>query len=356
MNTTLGIDSLIRENIKALRPYTSARDECMGENYIYLDANESAYDNMVQASSTYSLNRYPDPDQSLLKNKMSSIYSVPKKSIFIGHGSDEIIDLVMRTFCHPSKDEVLFCPPTYGMYSVMAQIHNVSVVEVPLINDFKTLDIDSIKKAANVNCKILFLCSPNNPTGNCFDQESIIKLLNSFKGIVVIDEAYIDFCPQDSCKSLLADYPRLIIMRTFSKAWGLAALRLGFAFAHPKIVEVLSSIKPPYNISTPTQKIALDALDNIEQKNSVVAMINEQRQFLAEQFDSLNCVEKVYPGQANFLLVRFKNAREAHSLLLENRIVIRDRSQLRNCEGLVRITVGTVDENKLLLNVLKKLG
>lgn len=341
------ISKLIRPNILNLKPYSSARDEFNGEAKIFLDANENPMSLRAKVSSE-GLNRYPDPHQNQLKEKLAKLKSVPTENIFIGNGSDEAIDLLFRMFCEPHVDNVIICPPTYGMYEVSANINATSIIEVPLKDDFQ-LDIDKILQSQNLNTKVLFLCSPNNPTGNSLSQME--KLFSQFNGIIVIDEAYIDFSKQQSFVQNINDYPQLVVLQTLSKAWGLAAARVGLAFSNLKIIEWFNKIKPPYNVSLLNQQAAIDALDLTAAFEQQVTTILSQRGWLIEQFQNFKWVIKVYPSEANFLLINVENANKVYQFLLDHGIIIRNRHGiLPDC---IRITVGSPQENLTLINTLK---
>lgn len=344
------INDLLRKNIRLLKPYHSARIEYTGQNAIYLDANENSFGSVLKDG----FNRYPDPLHTELRKKISTLKGVKQKSLFLGNGSDEAIDLLIRAFCDPRKDNIIICPPTYGVYSVFANINDVSTLEVPLSSSFE-LDTDEVLKQANENTKLLFLCSPNNPTANNLKEEDIKEILRKLKGIVVIDEAYIDFSSAVSWLHSLDKYQNLVILQTFSKAWGLANLRLGMAFADPDIINVLDNIKYPYNLSGITQQLALEALANISNKDEMIDDIINQRTYLEKELENLNLVEKIYPSEANFLLVKVTDARYVYDSLIKRKIIIRNRSNLIHCDNCVRITVGTSEENKNLLKELKSL-
>ncbi len=337
------IDKLIRPNISNLKPYSTARDEFKGAADIYLDANENPY------PSPY--HRYPDPLQTRLKAKIASVKKVNPEQIFIGNGSDEAIDLLIRAFCEPAKDAILITEPTYGMYSVCAGVNNVEVIKTKLTPDFQ-LDTDVIQSSLTPAVKIIFLCSPNNPSGNLLKKELIIRLLNSFQGIVVVDEAYIDFADDEGFLPLISDYQRLVVLQTLSKAWGLAGLRLGMAFAQQELIQVLNKIKYPYNISTLVQQVVLEQLGREEEKVQQVQEIIQQRQKLAEELSGIPLVEHIYPSDANFLLVRVNNARATYDYLLNESIIVRDRSNVVLCDNCLRITIGTPEENQRLLRTL----
>ncbi|MFT3824573.1 MAG: histidinol-phosphate transaminase [Chitinophagaceae bacterium] len=343
------LDSLVRENIKKLVPYSSARDEFTGEARIYLDANE----NSLGSPTTRWYNRYPDPLQQKVKNKLSEIKGVHTANIFLGNGSDECIDVLIRAFCEPTIDNIIICPPTYGMYEVSANINNVTIKKVPLTSDFQ-LDLPAIEEAIDDNTKAIFLCSPNNPTGNSLNRADVEVILNNYSGLVVIDEAYINFSRFRSFTQELQDYPNLVILQTLSKAWGLAALRVGIAFASEPIINIMNKIKPPYNINQASQDLTLQALEEVGQVNDMIKEIVAQRQVLANELNKLPFVQKIYPSDANFLLVQVTDARKIYEYLLNNGIVVRDRSNVILCAGCLRITVGTSMENDSLLDVLKK--
>ena len=341
------LNNLLRENIKRLVPYSSARDEFKGEAKIFLDANENSFGSPL----TKWYNRYPDPHQIKVKGKLSSIKNVPIQNIFLGNGSDECIDILIRAFCEPGRDSVLLCPPTYGMYEVSANINDAVVKKVSLTPAFQ-LDLPAIEEAIDDHIKMIFLCSPNNPTGNSLNREDIEMILNNYFGIVVIDEAYINFSRQRSFLQELKDYPNLVVMQTLSKAWGLAALRIGMAFASEDIVHVMNKIKPPYNINQASQELALQALEEVEQVNEMIKEIVKERTSLQNALLQIPYVQKIYPTDANFLLVKMINAREIYESLLEKEIVVRDRSKVELCEDCLRITVGTPSENNILVKAL----
>jgi histidinol-phosphate aminotransferase len=338
------LDNIVRNNIKALKPYSSARDEFKGDASIFLDANE----NSLGSPLLKWYNRYPDPLQWKIKEKLSAIKQVPVEQIFLGNGSDEPIDLLLRCFCEPGMDEIIICPPTYGMYEVSANINNISLNRVPLTSTFQ-LDLPALEEAIRPNTKIIWICSPNNPSGNSIDKQDIEMVLNNFDGLLVIDEAYINFSRQRSFVTDLPDYPNLVVLQTLSKAWGLAALRLGMAFASPDIVGYLNKVKPPYNISQPVQDLVLKALDEVDQVNDMIRVLVDARQRL--EADLLTCEQVliVYPSDANFLLVKFRDAKSMYNYLLEKGIVLRDRSNVLLCDQCLRITVGTTAENEKLI-------
>lgn len=338
------LDTVLRPCIKNLKPYSSARDEFTGKANVYLDANENPFDT--------GLNRYPDPYQEELKNKISKVKNVNKNHIILGNGSDEIIDLIFRAFCEPGKDEVICLPPTYGMYQVSADINNIAIKKVLLTKDFE-IDENALKDAINSKTKVIWFCSPNNPSGNTLDPDVIKSILSSFNGLVVIDEAYIDFSSSQSWIDFLDFYPNLIIMQTFSKAWGLAGLRLGMGFASSSIIQILNNIKPPYNINTLTQNKASKALDNFEEKNKQVDVILSERTLLIDELNTISAIKHIYPSDANFLLVKIDNASHIYNKLVTQSIIVRNRSNVALCENCLRITVGRPEENKTLLAAIK---
>ncbi len=347
---TFDPELLARENIRRLRPYSSARDEFTGAAEVYLDANENAFGSPIEQQ----LNRYPDPLQRVLKAKIAESKGVNTEQIFLGNGSDEAIDLLFRIFCEPGRDACIICPPTYGMYKVAADINDVAVKEVPLTADFQ-LDIPEIRKAADRSTKLIFICSPNNPTGNSMDRADILRLTQGFDGIVVIDEAYIHFSPESSLLDEIDEHPNLVVLQTFSKAWGLAAARVGMAFADERVIKLFNRTKPPYNLSSLAQAAALDAMRNETQVNEWIGLITDQRVILADSLKRLNVVERVYPSDANFLLVKVADADSVYRFLLDEKIVVRDRSNITMCEGCLRITIGTPDENERLVEAYKRL-
>jgi histidinol-phosphate aminotransferase len=346
----MDIKNLQRENIKNLRPYSTARDEYKGQASVYLDANENSFGSPLPEN----FNRYPDPLQLDLKDALSKIKGVPIENTFLGNGSDEAIDLLFRAFCNPGKDNVVILPPTYGMYEVSANINDVEVRKVNLLPNFQ-LDLDGIAEAIDENTKLIFICSPNNPTGNSIIRTDIETILANFNGLVVIDEAYINFSKQRTFIQELTEYPHLVILQTFSKAWGLAGLRLGMAFASSVVIDIMNKVKSPYNISQSTQDLALAALQNVGQVNDWIKLTVAERDLLGTKLSDLPKVRKVYPSDANFILIQVDNALETYNGLIERGIIIRDRSKVTLCEGCLRITVGTPEENKILLTELKSL-
>jgi histidinol-phosphate aminotransferase len=344
----MDINNLQRENIKNLRPYSTARDEYKGQAQVFLDANENSFGSPLD----HNYNRYPDPLQLDLKDAISKIKGVPIENTFLGNGSDEAIDLLFRAFCEPGRDNVIILPPTYGMYEVSANINNVEVRKVNLLSNYQ-LDLEGIAEAVDSNTKIIFICSPNNPTGNSIIRTDIETILANFEGLVVIDEAYINFSKQRTFIPELTEYGNLVILQTFSKAWGLAALRLGMAFAARTVIDILNKVKPPYNINQATQDLALKALENVEQVNEWIKITVAERDLLSKELLNLDVVKTVYPSDANFILVEVSDATGIYNYLVEQGIIIRDRSKVTLCEGCLRITIGTSSENEMLVNTLK---
>ena len=340
------IRNMARKNILAMKPYSSARDEFKGEAEIYFDANENPF------PSPY--NRYPDPLQRKVKEKLAGLKNLKEEQIFLGNGSDEAIDLLIRIFCEPNHDSILITAPTYGMYSVCAEVNAVNIQSVSLSPEFD-LDLDSFSKTFDATTKVLFLCSPNNPSGNLLNQKKIEEILNRFYGIVVIDEAYIDFASSKSFVNDLDRYPNLVVLQTFSKAWGLAGLRLGVAYASTEIIGLMNKIKYPYNVNIQTQTLVLEALENSYRKDICVDEIIRQRDKLSIALKSIRFVDHVFPSDANFLLVRVKDAASAYEYLLNRKIIVRDRSKVSLCNNCLRITVGTAEENEKLVQALKQL-
>ncbi|MFI5163694.1 MAG: histidinol-phosphate transaminase [Bacteroidia bacterium] len=346
------LENILRENIKKLVPYSSARDEFKGEANIFLDANENSYGSPLPLGAGQ-FNRYPDPLQLKLKEKISKIKGIPAQNIFLGNGSDEAIDILYRAFCDPGKDNVILNLPTYGMFEVSANINDVAVRKVNLTENFQ-LNVEKISEAIDGKTKLIFICSPNNPTGNSMDRESIETILNNFDGIVVVDEAYINFSKQKSFISELGEYKNLVVMQTLSKAWGMAGLRIGMAFASKEIISVFNKIKPPYNINEASQQFALKALDNIEQVNNWIREIVTEREELVKSLSGFSFVSKLFSTDANFILAKTTSPKNIYDYLVKNGIIVRDRSNVILCEGCLRITVGTKEENKKLLDVLNQ--
>lgn len=344
------LDSLVRDNIKKMTAYSSARHEFTGNASIYLDANENSFGSPLPDN----FNRYPDPLQMQVKEKLSKIKGVPPQNIFLGNGSDEAIDLLYRILCEPGRDNVIIFPPTYGMYEVCAEMNNVTLKKVNLTKEYQ-LDIDRIEDAIDPFTRLIFICSPNNPTGNSINRTDVEIILNNFDGIVVIDEAYINYSKQKSFITELTEYPNLVVMQTLSKAWGLAGLRLGMAFASKPIIELMNKVKYPYNINTATQLLVSDALNNIDWVNEHIGITVTERERLRTELLNLSFTEEVYPSDANFLLAKMKNARIIYEQLCEKGIIVRDRSKVVLCEDSLRITIGTEDENNKLIEALNNL-
>lgn len=344
------LDSLVRNNIKKMTAYSSARHEFTGNASIYLDANENSFGSPLPDN----FNRYPDPLQLQVKEKLSKIKGVPPQNIFLGNGSDEAIDLLYRIFCEPGRDNTIILPPTYGMYEVCAEMNDVKTKKINLSNEYQ-LDINAIANAIDPFTKLIFICSPNNPTGNSINRADIEIVLNNFDGIIVIDEAYINYSKQRSFIAELTEYPNLVVIQTLSKAWGLAGLRLGMAFASQPIIDLMNKVKYPYNINTATQLLALEALDNIDWVNDHINTTVAEREKLQTELLNLSYTEAVFPSDANFLLVKMKGARNIYEQLCQKGIIVRDRSKVVLCEDSLRITIGTEDENKKLIEVLNSL-
>ena len=344
------LDNLVRDNIKKMTAYSSARHEFTGNASIFLDANENAFGSPLPDN----FNRYPDPLQLEVKEKLSNIKGVPPQNIFLGNGSDEAIDLLYRIFCEPGRDNVIILPPTYGMYEVCAEMNNVKVKKVNLTKDYQ-LDLEAIESAIDPFTKLIFICSPNNPTGNSINRADIEIILNNFDGIVVIDEAYINYAKQKTFITELTEYPNLVVMQTLSKAWGLAGLRLGMAFASKTIIELMNKVKYPYNINTATQLLVLEALNNIEWVNDHIATTVIEREKLKNELSSLSFTQEVYPSDANFILAKMKDARKIYDQLCDKGIIVRDRSKVVLCDDSLRITIGTPEENNQLIQELKNI-
>lgn len=346
-NSMFQLDGLLRENIRRLVPYSSARDDFKGEAHVFVDANE----NSLGSPLTRWYNRYPDPLQWKVKEAISKVKGIAPQHIFLGNGSDECIDILYRAFCNPGKDNVIINPPTYGMYEVSAHINDIEVRRA-VLNEHFQLDLIHLERLVDNHTKLIWICSPNNPTANAIDRQDIEVVLNNFPGLVVVDEAYVNFSRHRSFIQELAEYPNLVVLQTFSKAWGLAGLRLGMAFASEAIIDVYNKVKPPYNINQATQELALKALDETDQVNDMIRMLVALREQLALALVELPVVIRVYPSDANFLLVKVGEARAVYEHLLREGIVVRDRSKVELCEGCLRITVGTEKENTALIQAL----
>lgn len=341
----INLNSLVRKNVGALISYSSARNEFDDLAEIFLDANENPYDT--------GLNRYPDPLQKDLKKRIGELKGIPTSNILLGNGSDEVLDLLFRAFCDPRVDNVITHNPTYGMYAVLAGINDVEIRKASLENDFQ-LRSSAMIDASDKNTKLFFICSPNNPSGNILNKSEIIKILKVKNALIVIDEAYIDFAKEDSWLNELSNYDNLIICQTLSKAWGLAGLRIGICFASQSIIQVLNSIKTPYNLNVLSQQAALKALSNEALFEADLEEIMYEKTKLKTELIEVSCVEQVYPSNANFLLVKVTNADDLYDFLIRNKVVVRNRSKEYLCENCLRITIGTPKENKRLLNCLKK--
>ena len=343
------LQKLVRSHIADLQPYSSARDEFDTDDgdVVYLDANENPFDNGV--------NRYPDPQQRKLKEVIARGRGVAANQLLLGNGSDEVLDLIFRAFCTPNKDNVIVMPPTYGMYKVLANINCVSLDGAPLNNDFQLITKDILNQISS-QTKAIFLCSPNNPSGNSFRREDILTLLQSFTGLVVVDEAYIDFSTQKSLTAELPFYPNLIITQTLSKAYGLAGIRLGICIASEEIINILNKIKPPYNINSLTQERAISALEDWDTTQRQITQLIAERKGLFAQLEKISFVEKVYPSDANFLLVRVDDANKRYAQLIQNNIVVRNRSKQMGCENCLRFSIGTPQENQILIETLNRLS
>ncbi|QXP73619.1 histidinol-phosphate transaminase [Tenacibaculum sp. AHE15PA] len=338
------LEKIVRKNIQKLKAYSSARDEFKGTAEVYLDANENPFG---------TLNRYPDPKQTKIKERLSTIKNVENNQIFIGNGSDEVIDLAFRIFCEPGKDKALTFSPTYGMYDVSASINDVELIKQPLVNDFQ-ISLNQLQPYLDMeDVKIIFICSPNNPTGNCFEDETIQYILDNFNGMVIIDEAYIDFSTRDSYATQLANYPNLIVSQTFSKAWGLAGARVGVAYANSNVIDLYNKVKPPYNVSTLNQEAIIASLDNISLFEANKNTIINEKDRLMNEFKNIKLIKKIYPTEANFILIEVTDANTVYNTLVAKKIITRNRNSLvNNC---LRITVGSKEENTQLITALKSI-
>lgn len=343
----ININQLIRPHLIEMKPYASARDEFTGKSEVYLDANE----NSLGSVGKRDLSRYPDPHQEVIKGKLSEIKKIAANQIFIGNGSDEPIDLLIRAFCQPQRDNIIILPPTYGMYEVSANVNDVEVKKVPLQVNFQ-LDVPAIREKISEDTKIIFVCNPNNPTGTRIEDSDIIPLLDEFDGLVVVDEAYIDFSNKESFIRLIEKYNNLVVLQTFSKAWGLAAARVGMLFADLAVVNVLNKIKPPYNVNEMSQEAVIYALDHEAQKQDFVGQIVEERTWLEKVLGEMDKIEIIYPSDANFLLIKVAEPKKMYQYLIEQGIIVRDRSNVMLCEGCLRITVGTRGENERLVKAI----
>ncbi len=348
MTKSFNIKNFIRPNIMAMKSYSSARDEYKetAGDMVFLDANENPFNNGV--------NRYPDPQQIKLKSKISEVRGIATKHILLGNGSDEVLDLIYRAFCEPNQDNVITLPPTYGMYDVLASLNAIENIEIPLQSNFQP-NVDEILKSANTNTKLLFICSPNNPTSNSFETKTIEKLITEFNGIVIIDEAYIDFSNQESWTKQLLKFPNLIVTQTLSKAYGMAGIRLGVCFASAEIIAILNRIKPPYNINELTQKRALERLSMPEAVSEEIQNILKQREWMSSELKNIPFIKTVYVSDANFILARVDDANKRYQQLIDKSIVVRNRTNQHLCENCLRFTIGTIQENIKLIKALKTL-
>lgn len=337
----------IRKNILALEPYSTARDEFKGGDIsVWIDANESPYQNGV--------NRYPDPHQKLLKERISRLFDVPADSIFIGGaGSDEAIDIIYRVFCRPAIDNAIAITPSYGVYKLSADINDIQLREVELNDDF-SLPVDRLLAAADAHTRVIWICSPNNPTGNAFPKNDILRLADEFDGMVIVDEAYIDFSEKGSLLHDIPQHPNIVVLRTFSKAWGMAGMRAGMAFAVPEVIAFFDRVKYPYNMSVIIQEELLKRID--EGTGDHIPEIKAERERLAKELSTADCVEEVYPSDANFILVRVSDAQAVYDFLIDNGVIVRNRSKMPLCKGALRVTVGTPEENIKTISLFKKFG
>ncbi|NEV94264.1 histidinol-phosphate transaminase [Psychroflexus sp. YR1-1] len=342
------LDNLIRENVKNMSAYSSARDEfnAAADDFLFLDANENPFDT--------DYNRYPDPYQHRLKAAISDIKQIPKENIILGNGSDEVLDLIFRAFCEPNQDEIITMPPTYGMYEVLANLNAIKTVAVPLKKGFQ-IDVDAVRSSITEQTKLIFICSPNNPSGNLLQINDIKIILDEFSGLVVIDEAYIDFAANSSFISELNDYPNLIITQTFSKGLAHAGIRVGMCFASERIISVLNKIKPPYNINQLSQSKALEVIQSFETYLFQIEIVKSERELLSEAFKTISWIQHIYPSESNFLLCKVDDANYRYKQLLEQKIVVRNRTNQHLCENCLRFTVGTPEQNQTLIKVLKQL-
>lgn len=342
------LTTLLRKNIAELTPYSTARDEYKGKTGVFLDANENPFGSPLPSD----YNRYPDPVQLELKEKIGRVKGLFPENIFVGNGSDEAIDLLIRSFCVPGQDAIMVCPPTYGMYEVAAKINDVVIQKVPLLANTFQLDANTMKATIDKRTKLIFICSPNNPTGNAFDRQQIIEITRNFSGLVVVDEAYINFCSKPSMIRELVDLPNLVVLQTLSKAWGLAGLRVGMAFASQQLIDVLNKVKAPYNVNCESQRLAIAALDNVAQVNAWIQELVDERNNLAGQLNRFQFVRTVFPSDANFLLVKADAAEALFHFLQQREVIVRDRSSVLLCDNCLRISVGTSAENKRLIELL----
>ncbi len=348
--TSFNLQNIVRQHILSLAPYSSARDEYTGKEGIFLDANE----NPIGSATPENWNRYPDPYQWAIKEKLAPLKGCRPSQIFLGNGSDEPIDLIIRLTCEPIEDNIIILPPTYGMYEVSASVNNVEIQKINLTSDYQ-IDTYKVLEAINPKTKLIFICSPNNPTGNVIDRKAILTIIENFQqGIVIVDEAYNDFADEPSFIPELDKFSNVMVLQTFSKAWGLASLRLGMAFAGEELIKLLNKIKYPYNINGLTQKALLENISNVDFVKTSVKTLNQNRESLISELKTLPITEKIYPSDANFLLVRFTEAKRIFDYLIEQKLIVRDRSKVVLCDNSLRISVGTEEENLHLINLLKQ--
>ena len=346
------IENLVRENVKKLQPYTSARDQYL--EGILLDANENSLGTTAEEFKSLGLNRYPDPHQNDLKEAVGKYFSLPGENLFFGVGSDEIIDLLIRVFCDPGKDKVMILDPTYGMYKVACDINNVDIISVNLNSQFQ-IDFNEVRKYYNSEVKVIFLCSPNNPTGNIINKKDILELCSEFNSIIIVDEAYIDFAQDNSLIYDVENYPNLVVMRTFSKAWGLAGVRLGFCVANVEVINYLFKIKTPYNVNTLTRYAVLKSLKNYNRKDEFVQKLRLERERVKKELGKIPGIEKIFHSDANYILFRCPDAKQVQKKLAEHGIIIRDRSSYKTLDNCLRLSIGTENENNKFLEAIKKL-
>jgi histidinol-phosphate aminotransferase len=344
----MNLKNLIRPSVMAMKSYSSARDEFKSKDndLVFLDANENPFQN--------ELNRYPDPQQLVLKSKIASLKGVSTNEILLGNGSDEVLDLLFRAFCEPNHDAVMTLSPTYGMYEVLANLNAIKNQSVMLTSEFR-VNTDAVLKAIQPNTKMVFICSPNNPSGNLLDSKAIERILNAFDGLVVVDEAYIDFTNSTSWIERLSEFPNLVITQTLSKAYGLAGIRLGICYASTEIITVLNKIKPPYNINSLTQNAALEKISNLKETNKQIDIVLSERDMLVDYLDGLSFVKTVFPTDANFVLIRVDDANKRYTQLIKNGIIVRNRDGQPLCDNCLRITIGTPKENQKLINALESI-
>lgn len=347
--TIRDVIKMMRPDIRELVPYSTARDEYNGTTGVFLDANENAFGSPLE----HRFNRYPDPAHKALRTALADRLHLSEDMIFAGSGSDEAIDVLMKVFCAPGESSVVILPPTYGMYEVLARIYNLNVIKVPLDGNFQP-DVPKIL-SQGAEAKMLFLCSPNNPTGNLMNRQKVFEILHDYRGVVLMDEAYMDFARSTSWAKEVLNYPNLIVLKTLSKLWGLAGLRVGLAIAHPEVIRAMYKVKLPYNLSTPVMQMAVNALKNQDYPLKIKESVRKNRQLLTSELIQLKMVKHIYPSDANFILVRFENAERVYRMLKDRNIIVRNRTNETNCENCLRITVGTVEEIRQLIQALKEI-